>query len=227
MRASTREEGTKVSHIAALDPDMIVVAFSDNSIDVLELPGLNVVGELPSSWLDSRSGNITAVYVDEPGEKNYVYVGTSEGVLQVLDVTGATVRLVDFSLTPKAMGLSKQMAISDISLCPKDEKYIAVSFESTLVIHGAVVIFDLSKMKAHRVFETKAINTLAWTNTGDALFAGMSKTTKQSFYCVHFSLPWRFLEYFRHEGRPAIELQSRQTPLFLSLECYRRACGRG
>lgn len=172
MRASTKEEGISVAHIVALDPDYILVAFSDNSVEVLELPNLSLVGDLPGSWIGSKNGNITAVYVDEPGEKNYTYVGTSEGVLQVLDVTDNGVRVVDFSLTCKTMGLGKQMAITDIALCPKDEKYLAVSFESTLVHQGAVVMYDLSKMKAHRVFETKAVSTIAWTNTGDALFGG-------------------------------------------------------
>lgn len=173
MRASTRDEGVSVAHIVALDPDYVLVAFSDNSVEVLELPNLNLVGDLPGSWVGSKNGNITAVYVDEPGEKNYTYVGTSEGVLQVLDVTESGVRVVDFSLTCKSMGLGKQLSISDIALCPKDEKYLAVSFESTLVHQGAVVIYDLSKMKAHRVFETKSVTTIAWTNTGDALFGGM------------------------------------------------------
>lgn len=176
MRTSTREEGIKVTNIVALDPDYILVTFSDNSVDVLELPNLSLVGDLPSAWIGSKNCTITAVYVDEPGEKNYTYVGTSEGVVHVLDVTDSGVRVVDFSLTCKTMGLAKQMAVTDIALCPKDEKYLAVSFETSLVHQGAVVIYDLSKMKPHRVFETKSVSTLAWTNTGDTLFGGNSTT---------------------------------------------------
>lgn len=172
MRGQTKDEGVSVKHIVALDPDYILVSFSDNSIDVLELPSLNLIGDLDGSWVGSRNGNITALHVDIPGEKNFTYIGTSEGVLQVLDITDSGVRVCDFILTWKTMGLGALMSISDIQLCPKDEKFIAVSFEGGLVHQGAVVIFDLSKMKAHRVFETKGMLSMAWNHTGDSLFGG-------------------------------------------------------
>lgn len=172
MRPQTKEEGVRVSHIVALDPDMILVAFSDNSIDVLELPSLGLVGDLSGAWVGHKNGHITALHVDVPGEKNFTYVGTSEGVLQVLDVADGSLRVCDFNLTWKAMGITCVMSISDIQMCPKDEKFIAVSFESKMVHLGAVVIFDLSKMKAHRVFETKAMLSLAWNHTGDLLYGG-------------------------------------------------------
>lgn len=182
MRPLTRDEGTKVSNIVALDPDLIMVTFSDNSVDVLELPALNLIGDLPSSWIGSKNGNITAIFVDEPSEKNYTYIGTSEGVLQVLDVADQNVRICDFILTAKTMGLSKAMAISDIAICPKEEKYLAVSFQSSMVHQGAVVLYDLSKMKVHRVFETKSITSIAWNNSGDTLFAG----NIIKIFCIYF-----------------------------------------
>jgi hypothetical protein len=172
MRPHTKDEGVHVKKIVALDPDLILVAFSDNSIDVLELPSMSLVGDLDKSWVGAKNGDITAIHVDEPSEKNYTYIGTSQGVLQVVDVSDSAVRVCDFSLTWKTMGLASMMAISDIQMCPKDEKFLAVAFESTMVHVGAVVIFDLSRMKAHKVFETKAILSLAWNHTGDALYCG-------------------------------------------------------
>lgn len=172
MRPHTKEEGIIAKYFAALDPDLLLVAYTDNSVDVLELPSMSLVGDLPGSWIGSRNGDITAVFVDEPGEKNYVYVGSSEGVLQVLDATDSTLRVSDFTLTWKTMGLSAAMAISDIKLCPKDEKYLAVAFEGPLTDQGAVVIFDLSKMKPHRVYETKAMLCMTWNHVGEVLYGG-------------------------------------------------------
>lgn len=172
MRPHTKDEGVTVRHFAALDPDLLLVVYTDNSVDLLELPAMNLVGDLDRSWIGSKNGNVTAIYVDEPSEKNYTYIGSSEGVLQVLDGTDSALRVCDFQLTWKTMGVASMMAISDIKLCPRDDKFLAVSFQSELSHLGAVVIFDLSKMKAHKVFETKAITCMAWTHTGDVLYCG-------------------------------------------------------
>ena len=174
MRPLTKDEGISVKFIASLDPDKILVAFSDNSIDVLELPSMTLVGDLDAHWMGpaNKSGNITVVYVDEPGEKNYTYIGTSEGVLMVVDVLDSAVRVCDFSLTWRALGLSKAMAVSDVQMYPKDEKFLTIGFQSDSALVGAVVIYDFSRMKVHRVFETKAISSMAWTSDGEALYAG-------------------------------------------------------
>ena len=58
----------------------------DNSIVAMELPSLEVVDLLSSSWLPETFGDITAVHCDTVGEKNFVYLGTSEGVFIALDV---------------------------------------------------------------------------------------------------------------------------------------------
>jgi hypothetical protein len=167
------EDDVGVSFMVPLDVDKLMVIYSDNSIELLELPTMVVVDELPASWIGTKNGNITAVHNDEPGEKNYTYIGTSEGVLQVLDVLDTSIRVCDFTVTHKTLGVSKPMSITDIQMYPKEEKYVAISFASEVALVGAVVIFDFSKMKAHRQFDTKAVACLSWNSTGEALYAGI------------------------------------------------------
>lgn len=173
MRPNTKEDNVSIKRIVALDPDLILVAYNDNSIDVLELPAMNLVGDLDKTWLGTKGGDITTIHVDEPNEKNYVYIGTSEGILHVLDINDSSnIRICDFLLTWKLLGLNNNMSITDIQICPKDEKFLAISYEGLLVDQGAVIIYDLSKMKTHRLYETKAILSLAWNHTGDILYGG-------------------------------------------------------
>lgn len=171
MRPWLSNETNAVTHIVSLHPNRILVGFSDNNIAVLDLPSLNLLHELGSSWI--KGSDITAIYTDEAGERNFVFVGTSDGLITVLDTSDLTsIRVCNYSISWKMMSLPKSMAVSDIQLCPKDERYLAVGLEGPLSNIGALVIFDLVKQKPLKVFETAAIASICWQHHGDVLFAG-------------------------------------------------------
>jgi WD40 repeat protein len=174
MRPWLTNEPNEVVSIVALHPNRIIVAFGDNSLVVMELPTLEVIDLLPPSWLSShRCGDITAIHCDAPSEKNFVYVGTSEGYLTVLDVMESAVRICDFELNLTDFGLQGQsLSISDIESCPKDERYLAVGFDG--VDNGAIVVYDLVKHKILKQFQTHGISALQWHQAGEVLFAGIS-----------------------------------------------------
>ncbi len=172
MRPWLAEEPIEVVSIVALYPNKILVVFGDNSIVIMELPSLEVIDLLPPSWLPSKLGDITAIHADLPSEKNFVYIGTSEGSLQVLDVMESAIRVCDFTLNRNELGISGSFAISDIQSCPKDERYIAIALDGSSVDSGYVIIFDFVKNKVHKSFKTKAIASLYWHHLGEVLFAG-------------------------------------------------------
>lgn len=171
IRPWLTEDPNECVSITALFPDRILVAFADNSMVMLELPSLNVLDLLQPNWLHKKCGDISCVRYDAPGEKNFVYVGTTEGFMFVLDANDeAELTVVDYLISCKSLGLHKNMTLSDIQVYPKDEKYIALGYDGDGV--GAVVIYDHTKQKPHRVFDTKAITSMSWQHLGDALYAG-------------------------------------------------------
>lgn len=172
MRPWLAEEPIEVVSIVALHPNKILVVFGDNSIVVMELPSLEVIDLLPPAWLPSKLGDITSIHADLPCEKNFVYIGTSEGSLQVLDVMESAIRVCDFTLHRNELGISGSFSISDIQSCPKDERYLAIALDGASVDSGYVIIFDFVKSKVHKSFKTKAIASLSWHHLGEVLFAG-------------------------------------------------------
>ncbi len=144
MRPWLTEEANEVVSIVALHPNRILVAFGDNSLVVMELPTLEVIDLLrSSSWMNPKWGDITAIHCDMPNEKNFIYVGTSEGYLTVLDVMESAVRVCDFELTTSDFSLQGQsFSISDIQSCPKDERFLVIGFDGGNANCGAVVVYD-------------------------------------------------------------------------------------
>jgi hypothetical protein len=118
------------------------------------------------------------VYVDAATEKNFVYLGTSEGSFFVLEFrdTLNTLRICDYKLTLTEFTINDKMFISDIQICPKDERFIACSFQSTEEEgedYGFVVMYDLLKSKVHRKYKTiGGISSIFWHHSGDFLYAG-------------------------------------------------------
>ena len=164
----------EVTSINSVGPDRILVGFGDNSLVVLSLPSLSIVDLVECTWISKQAGDIVTVHVDTPGGTGFVYIGTTEGLLLVLESgqeTGA-VRVCEYSVNWSEAGLRTKMAISCLQICPKDERYIAIGFDGASEEEGSVVIFDMAKRKPHRVYETGAITSLAWTHTGEALYAG-------------------------------------------------------
>jgi len=66
-------------------------------------------------------------------------------------------------------------------LFAQEEKYIAIAYAGDFPDSGAVVIWDILKRKAKRLYRTASVNWLAWSHTGEFLFIG----TAQSFYVYH------------------------------------------
>lgn len=177
------EDPNEVVAIVPLFPNKILTVFGDNSMVAMELPSLEVVDLLSSSWLPRTFGDITAVHCDTVGEKNFVYLGTSEGVFIVLDVMESMIRVCEFQLSKADFGLgSKDVSISDIQISPKDEKFIAVGFEGGDLDEGYVVIYDLVKHKVHKSFTVPSVSTMAWHHSGDFLYAG---TRKGELYIIN------------------------------------------
>ena len=116
-----QEDENEVTSICSVANDKILVGFCNNSFVVLAIPSLNIVDLVECSWLSKQAGDVLTVYVDEPGEKGFVYIGTTEGLLIViesLEQTGS-IRVSDYSVNWNEAGLSKKMAVSCIQMCPK------------------------------------------------------------------------------------------------------------
>jgi WD40 repeat protein len=176
MRPWLTDEPNEVVSIVALHPNRILVTFCDNSMVVMELPTLEIIDLLKPTWMHSKWGDITAVHCDAVSEKNFVYIGTSDGYLTVLDVMEGSIRICDFELNLTDMGLQgmSSFSVSDIQSCPKDERYLAIGFDGTTKSQGAVVVYDLVKHKVHKQFKTASISTLQWHHLGEILYAGTS-----------------------------------------------------
>eukprot|EP01035_Chromulina_nebulosa_P020105 gene20105-26103_t len=98
---------------------------------------------------------------------------TTEGDFYVIHATDTSLRICDYTLTSAQVGvIDKDMILTDIHICPKDERYIALSYEGPNDDIGSVVIFDLKKKLPFKQYRTTAITSLAWNHTGDFLYAG-------------------------------------------------------
>ncbi len=173
MRPWLTNDPNEVTTIISLHHNKILVSFGDNSIVAMELPSLDIIDLLEPAWVDSnRNGDISVIHVDVPGEKNFAYIGTTEGAVLVLDVMEASIRICDFKLTCHDLGLAQSMAVSDIQSCPKDDRYLAIGYGGAAASMGAIVLFDLLKNKVHRTFKTAAITAMDWTCSGETLYAG-------------------------------------------------------
>lgn len=170
--APTPGEPNDVCTISSLSNECILVSYEDNTLVVLKLPLLQHVCELSASWLQGAS--ITCIHVDEPGERGYVYVGTSDGSLSILQFVGASseLRVCEYTANFTDAGLSQRMSLVDVQLCPRDEKYLAMAWGASDEAGGCVTLFDLSRMKAHRSYPTAPLTSLHWDHTGTVLYAG-------------------------------------------------------
>lgn len=95
--------------------------FGDNSLAVFSLPSLNIIELVSrSSWLSRHAGDVLTIFVDEPAENGFVYVGTTAGLLLVLECTAAgPLRVCDYAFTWSDAGLTKCMALASIQTSPK------------------------------------------------------------------------------------------------------------
>lgn len=166
-----------MTFITSAGNDKVLIVFGDNSLVILSLPTLSIIDLVECSWISKQAGDIVTVHVDVPSEKGFIYIGTTEGLLLVLECienTGA-IRVCDYSVNWSEAGLKSKMAISSLQICPKDEKYIAIGYDGADSDHGVIVIFDLVKKKSFRLYEVEAITSLSWVHTGEVLYAGTRK----------------------------------------------------
>jgi hypothetical protein len=108
----------EASHIVALTDDRIAVVLGNNSIHVLSLPLLDVVATLPAGWLSKRYGDISTVSYDATNRRPYIYIGTSEGFVRVLEVS-SFIRVSEFNLSLSDAGLTGNLLVSSIQVSPK------------------------------------------------------------------------------------------------------------
>eukprot|EP01038_Epipyxis_sp_PR26KG_P005985 gene5985-8242_t len=176
VRPWLTDDPNPVVSILPLHPDRILVVFGNNSVVVMSLPSLEIIDLLEPTWMgggsNNRNGDITAVHVDFPSEKNYAYFGTSEGMMFVLDIQFSSIRVVDYNLSLSDVSITESMSLTAIQISPKDEKYIALGFEGSNNKSGAIVIFDLQKRKVYRSYKTNAISSIYWHHLGEILYAG-------------------------------------------------------
>ena len=103
-----------VIFLLSMSEDQVLAVYEDNSMTMLNLPHLTSTGAaLPSNWL--LQGAISCVRRDDYNkDKMYVYVGTTNGSLFVLDCTlPAQIRECDYTVTLEDVNLV-EMSISDI-----------------------------------------------------------------------------------------------------------------
>jgi len=176
--------GSEILEILSIHDERILVALADNSMEVLTLPYLlpMTAQSVPNSWLGPSDGGISSLYCDENYEKKpYVYVGTTEGSLYVIELL-PTFRNCDYTITPTDAGISGEMALSFIDVSPKDPRYVALGYDGPYSDAGGVVVFDLVKHKQHRYYNCAAVASLAWHHSGDILFAG---TREGDIVCMY------------------------------------------
>ena len=169
-----------VRSLLPLESDKVLVCFRDNSLAVLSMdPSLALIARLgggpfssSSSWL--RTGvEITCVNVDEPSGRSFVYIGTSDGSMVILEFVSSTssLRVCEYSITwsdayaSGGPGPSRAMELRDVQICPKDERYVALGYS------GRVVIYDMSKHKVHRTSDA-SVTSMQWDHTGVSLYVG-------------------------------------------------------
>mmetsp|Transcript_6254 Transcript_6254/g.9444 ORF Transcript_6254/g.9444 Transcript_6254/m.9444 type:complete len:1136 (+) Transcript_6254:136-3543(+) len=165
-------EQMDITHIVSAYDENILVRFADNSLSVFMIPSLTLSHHLPASWLNEACGDITTIHIDEYHPRHYAYLGTTEGYVRVLQVL-PEFREVEYCITCSDAGVGGHMAVSDLQICPKDEKYLLIAYDGVDDESvGAVVVYDLAKRRSYRVYKTAGITTAAFNHNGDMLFAG-------------------------------------------------------
>ena len=190
-----------IRKIIPIGDDKVFISNNDNSLALLSVPSLELIDMFNPDWLGKSYGHISYVYVDEPSELNFVYIGTTRGFIIVLDVKDGKIRLCDYMITLEEIGLQSNMGVRSIQLCPLDDKFIAIAYRDRDDADGAIVIFDLVKKKLVRAYSTSAITTLAWTHTGHALYAGtvngdVLRIDFANLVLSDYSVIWSYKNYY-------------------------------
>ena len=165
-------EPNSITFMLIIHPDKLIVTYQDNSLALFTLPNLLPMDQLMSTWLDKKYGDISFIHVDEPSLKPFTYIGTTSGAVLIVDTSGISFRIVDYMILPLKLGIPNDIKVSEIQLCPKDEKYLAIGYGDSINSNGYVIIYDLVKQKVYKQFATSSVSSLQWSHTGEHLYVG-------------------------------------------------------
>ncbi len=179
------DDPNEVVSIIPLHPNKILVAFADNSLVALELPTLEVLDLLPpSAWLSpKKDGDITSLYCDLPSEKNFVFCGTSEGNVYILDIMESQIRICDYSILATDWGINNtKLAITDIQINPRNDRFLTIGCgDGPSISQGMICVFDLEKHKLYKQFKTAgAVSNITYHHMGEVLYVATRNGYLQS-----------------------------------------------
>lgn len=118
FRPCPTENLSSILFIVPIGDEICLAVYKNNSVAVLRTPSLVIVDVTQSNWMtnsDESGGEITCVHVDEytEGTKTFVYIGTSEGNLYVIEVSAfGMIRICDYSLSTTDVELPSDMRIT-------------------------------------------------------------------------------------------------------------------
>lgn len=118
LHPSINEEYNEITYMVALPNGLLFAVYGDNSLAVFTVPHLTLVAR-ESNWLSRKMGDISCVYCDDIGGKSFVYIGTSNGFVVVVEANSNAIRVCDYSISLSDCNISEMYAVSDISICPK------------------------------------------------------------------------------------------------------------
>ncbi len=119
VRTPTNLGNNQIVNLTPIKGNKILVAYGNNTISVLEIPSLNIVCTLNSSWLGANAGDITVIHYDESISNEYFFVGTSTGYLFVLQICDTLIRECEYFIKSSDNGTNLNFAVSDIKISPK------------------------------------------------------------------------------------------------------------
>jgi hypothetical protein len=121
VSSSAGGEIYEVAHLHSFHDDKLLVVLGNNAVYVLSLPSLDTIAFLDPSWLPSKFGDVSSVHIDETTVRNFAYIGTSGGFVRVLDLL-PIIRICGYTISLADVGLSGNMLVADLALCPKVRK---------------------------------------------------------------------------------------------------------
>lgn len=157
----------------------VFLLLGDGSIELWEFNWESITlvdAKTPADIGCHKDEKVVTVMVDEAGGYPFVYLGTSRGGFQVIECSSTSsigIRLCEYRLPQFSKGISS-MALVSMKICPKDERYIGLSYCDFLESgKGLVIIYDLSKQKISSQYNSLGVVlSLEWDHRGNVLFAG-------------------------------------------------------
>mmetsp|Transcript_3693 Transcript_3693/g.3844 ORF Transcript_3693/g.3844 Transcript_3693/m.3844 type:complete len:1029 (-) Transcript_3693:1985-5071(-) len=134
FRPCPNASSSAILFIVPIRNEMTLIAYKNNSIAVLRTPSLVTLDLKKTNWMtnsDESGGEITCVHIDEytEGVNTFLYIGTSEGFLHVIEVSPfGIIRICNYSLSIADVELPSSMGITAVL---SDEKCIMIAYGDT------------------------------------------------------------------------------------------------